>query len=190
MGLFYKVSPKEMTDLRKNIFLEKGIPALSQKGFVRSPFSTFWYGYQQGIGYSYYLCRLTDNSALETITVDIVRGDRWIQIKLNIFELSPAVTSIQQLTGIDALQYGLAPHTASEMRLRIDDRKRVPIFDISNMYRHHKIYSYHTPKGLKRRASQLGNRIEKDLLNIDDFIKRWKEKYKINKTNWEGQAIS
>jgi hypothetical protein len=82
MGLFYKVSPKEMTDLRKKIFLEKGIPALNQQGFVRSPFSTSWYGYQQGIGYSYYLCRLTDNSTLETITVDIVRGDRWIQIKL------------------------------------------------------------------------------------------------------------
>jgi hypothetical protein len=108
----------------------------------------------------------------------------------HIFELSPAVTSIEQLKGINGLPYELAPHTASEMRLRIDDRKRVPVFDFSNMYRHHKIYSYYTPKGLKRRASQLGNRIEKDLLNIDDFIKRWHEKYKVNKTNWEGQAIS
>lgn len=190
MGLFYKAKSKEMTQLRKNIFLEKGIPALNQKGFVRSPFSTSWYGYHPGIGYEYYLCRLNDNSILETIEVSIVSGDRWIKISLNIFELSPAVSSINQLTGVDGLQYALPPNSISEMQLRNDDVKGAPILDFNFMFRNHKIYSYYTQKGLKQRAIQLGNRIEKDLLNIDDFIKRWHEMHTINKTDWQGNQIT
>lgn len=190
MGLFYKATPKEITSLRNNIFIEKGIPALNQKGFVRSPFSTAWYGRDEHAGFTYELCRLNANSALEIITVYINRGDRWIQIILNIFELHPAVTSIEQLTGVDGLQYCLPPNSISEMRLRTDDRKRAPIFDLGNMYNNHKIYSYYTQKGLKQRVNELGSRIEKDLLNIDQFIARWHELYMPNKTNWKGEAIS
>lgn len=189
MSLFYKATTKEITSLRNNIFIEKGIPALNQKGFVRSPFSTAWYGRDEHAGFTYELCRLNNNSALEIITVYIIRGDRWIQIKLNIFELSPAVTSIEQLIDLDGLQFCLPPNSISEMRLRIDDRKRAPIFDLSNMYKNHKIYSYYTKKGLKQRVNGLGNRIEKDLLNIDEFVTRWHEIYKINKTNREGQPM-
>jgi hypothetical protein len=189
MGLFYKAKPKELVSLRNDIFIAKGIPALTQKGFVRSPFSTSCYGRDQQIGFIYNLCRLNDHSELETITVYIVRGDRWIQIHLNIFELTPTVTSIEKLTGRDGLQYELPPNSISKMRLRMDEVKGVPLFDLNFMFRNHKIYSYYTQKGLKRRVNQLGSRIENDLLNIEHFIKRWHELYKPNKTNWEGQPI-
>lgn len=190
MGLFYKATAKEMLNLRNNIFLEKGIPALTQKGFVRSPFSTSWYGKDGNIGFIYELCRLNERAELETITVYIVRGDRWIQVHLNIFELTPTLTSIDDLNGRDGLEYGVPPNSISQMRLRMDDRKGIPLFDFGNMYKNHKIYSYFTQKGLKQRVNQLGSRIEKDLLNIDHFIKRWHEKFKPNKTNWEGQPLS
>lgn len=178
MALFYTASTKEMFNLRNQIFVEKGIPALNQQGFVQSPFTNHWYGKDGNIGAIYDLCRLNDNSVLETITVYIVRGDRWIQIHLNIFELSPTVTSIEELTGREGF-YFATDHSLSKMRY--DDVKGV---------KNHKIYSYYTANGLKKRATQLGNRIEKDLTNIDHFIKRWHEKFKPNKTNWEGELIS
>lgn len=42
MGLFYKAKSTEIDNLLIKIFEEKGIPALHQKGFVQSPFSTSW----------------------------------------------------------------------------------------------------------------------------------------------------
>jgi hypothetical protein len=189
MGLFYKAKPKELANLRNNIFIEKGIPALNQKGFIQSPFSTSWYGKDGQGNFIYDLCRLNDKGELETVTIYINRGDRRIQIHLNIFELSPAVTSIEQLAGRDGLQYEVPPNSISKMRLRSDDVKGVPLFDFNFMFRNHKVYSYYTQKGLKRRVNQLGNRIEKDLFNINDFVKRWHELHKINKTSWEGQPM-
>lgn len=106
------------------------------------------------------------------------------------FELSATVTSIEELSGREGFYYGEPPNSKSNMRLRNDDVKGAPIFDFNFMFRNHKIYSYYTANGLKRRATQLGNRIEKDLTNIDQFIKRWHEKYKPNKTDWEGQPIN
>jgi hypothetical protein len=190
MALFYKASTKEMFNLRNKIFVEKGIPALNQQGFVQSPFTTHWFGKDGHIGAIYDLCRLKENSVLETITVYIARGDRWIQIHLNIFELSPTVTSIEELTGREGFYYGALPNSISQMRLRNDDVKGPPLFDFNFMFRNHKIYSYYTANGLKKRVIQLGNRIEKDLTNIDQFIKRWHEKYKPNKTDREGQPIA
>lgn len=188
MALFYTASTKEMFNLRNQIFVEKGISALNQQGFVQSPFTTAWYGKDGHIGAIYDLCRLNGNSVLETITVYIVKGDRWIQIHLNIFELSPTVTSIEELTGREGFYF--STHSESKMRLRGDDVKGPPILDFNFMFRNHKIYSYYTAKGLKKRATQLGDRIEKDLTNIDQFIKRWHEKFKPNKTNWEGEPIN
>lgn len=84
MGLFYKASTKEMFNFRNNIFVEKGISALNRQGFVQSPFTSAWYGKDGHVGAIYELCRLKDNSVLETITAYIARGDKWIQIHLNI----------------------------------------------------------------------------------------------------------
>jgi hypothetical protein len=190
MALFYKASTKEIFNLRNNIFVEKGISALNRQGFVQSPFTSAWYGKDGHVGAIYELCRLKDNSVLETITVYIARGDRWIQIHLNIFELSPIVTSIEELTGREGFYYGEPPNSKSNMRLRNDDVKGAPILDFNFMFRNHKIYSYYTANGLKKRATRLGNRIEKDLTNIDQFIKRWHEKFKPSKTDWEGQPIN
>jgi hypothetical protein len=188
MALFYTASTKEMFTLRNAIFVEKGIPVLHQKGFVQSPFTTHWYGKDGHIGSIYDLCRLKANSILEIITVYIARGDRWIQVHLNIYELTPAVTSIEELTGREGFYFGT--NSDSKMRLRSDDVKGVPLFDFNFMFRNHKIYSYYTAKGLKKRANQLGNRIEKDLLNIDQFVACWHEKHKPNKTNWEGESVN
>lgn len=173
MGLFYTASPKEMTDIRKKIFLEVGLPALEKQGFVRSPFLKEWFGWYPNMGYFYELCRLTEGSMLERVSVRIIRGDRWIQVCLNIFKLEPAVTSLEQLTDVDGLKFDLPPNSISKMRLRWN----------------HKIKSYHTKRGLARRAERLEKIIASDLGDIDYFVKRWHEKHRVATTTWEGIPV-
>jgi len=189
MGLFYTASPKELLQIRNKIFLDIGLPTLHKRGFQKSPFSTAWFGKSENVGYSYELCRLSTNAELEMISVHIIRGDRWIQISLNIFKLQPQVDSINQLLNIDGLQFHLPPNNTSDMRLRIDDIKGPPILDYNHMFRNHKIKSYHTKSGLDKRAEELGKIIERDLSNIDHFVKRWHEIHKPMLTTWDGKPV-
>lgn len=190
MGLFYTASPKELLQIRNKIFLDVGVPTLQKQGFQKSPFSTAWFGKNENVGYSYELCRLSKSNELEMVSVHIVRGDRWIQISLNIFKLQPKLDSISQLLNIDGLQFHLPPNSISDMRLRIDDIKGPPILDYNHMFRNHKIKSYYTKSGLRKRAEELAKMIESDMNNIDYFIKRWYEIHKPMTTTWEGIPVN
>jgi hypothetical protein len=187
MGLFYSASEKELLQIRNNVFLKFGLPALEKAGFHQSPF-TSWFG-KSDIGYTYELCRLSEKAELEMITVHIVRGDTWIQISLNIFLPQPGLKSLEQLKGLSSLNFGLPPCNLSDMRLRSDDIKGPPILDYNYMFRNHKIKSYYTKSGLEKRAEELGKIIEKDLNNIDKFITRWHELHQPITTTWEGVPI-
>src|SRR6218665_844379 len=176
MGLFYTVSQKELLQIRNKIFLDFGIPSLKKNGFQKSPFSTSYFGGFQ-FGYSYELCRLADRAELEVITVYIVRGDRWIQISLNIFKIEPKADSLSQLKGLEGIKFALPPCSSSDMRFNCD------------MFRDHNIKSYYTKSGLEKRASDLGKIIETDLSNIDRFVKRWHEIYQPLTTTWEGVPV-
>jgi hypothetical protein len=189
MGLFYTASPKELLQIRNKIFLDVGVPTLQKQGFQKSPFSTAWFGKDENIGYSYELCRLSKNSELEMVWAHIIRGDRWIQIYLNIFRPQPQLNSIAQLLNVDGLQFHLPPNTISQMQFRIDDIKGPPILDYNHMFRSHKIKSYYTKSGLEKRADELAKIIESDLNNIDSFISRWHELHQPMVTSWDGFKI-
>lgn len=182
MGLFYSMSDKKLLEIRNKIFNEKGIPALEKNEFKQSPFSTSWYGKDDLGGYSYEFCRLSKTSHLQLLFVDIIKGDRWIQMHLNIFKLLPELNSIAQLQGLSGLQYHLPPNSLGKMRLRIDDYKGIPLFRTKE----HRLKSFNTENGLKLRVRQLEKLIEKDLQNIDSFIERWHELHQPNLTDWEG----
>ncbi len=187
MGLFYKISDKELLEIRNKIFLERGIPALKKNGFKSSPFSGAWYGqYDRNIGgYSYEFCRLSQNLELEYIDTLIVRGDKWIKIFLNIFKLIPKIETLNQLQGLDGIKYDLPPNSLSKMRLRIDDYEGMPLFRTKD----YKLKSFYSESGLKKRSKELGELIEQDLTNIDSFVKRWHELHKPNVVDWEGNKI-
>jgi hypothetical protein len=108
---------------------------------------------------------------------------------LNYFKLQPALDSIKQLEGLDGLQFHLPPNSMTEMRLKSDDIKGPPILSYNFMFRNHKIKSYYTKVGLAKRANQLGEIIEKDMNEIDSFVKRWYEIHKPLATSWEGIPI-
>lgn len=187
MGLFYTASTKELLQLRNKIFLDHGLSSLQKNGFQKSPF-TAWFG-KSDIGYTYELCRLSVEGELEIITTQIISGDLWIQIMLNIFLPQPRLDSLDQLKGLSGLKFGIPPCSQSEMRLRMDDIKGPPVLNYDYMFRNHKIRSYQSKAGLAKRVEELGKIIESDLSNIDLFVKRWHEMNKPMLTSWEGTVV-
>lgn len=67
------------------------------------------------------MCRLSKDSRIESIEIHISKGDKWIKMFLNIFALNPIAITLEQLKGVDGLQYHLPPSSLTKVRLRIDD---------------------------------------------------------------------
>jgi hypothetical protein len=188
MGLFYRATPKELLDIRNKIILETAIPSFFKNGFKKSPFSTAWFGRNAHKDFSYELCRLTSNSRLEIIDIYIARGDRWIKLKLNIFELEPQVDSIDQLNNVDGLQFVLPPNSLTEMHWRSDDIKGPPLFRLNYMFGH-KLKSFHTKGGLARNIKRLTKTVQTDSDNLEYFVKRWYELHYPMRTSWTGHEV-
>ncbi len=183
----FKVSEKELLEVRNRIFLESGITELEKNGFVKSPFKTSWYGeYNRAIqGYLYELCRLTVQSHLEIITVQIVKGDKYIKIFLNIFKPYPEMKSLSELSDTKGINYDLPPNSISKMRLRNDEYKGPPLFYM--LFRpEYKIGKYCNKRGFDKEVSKLRELVKKDMNNIDSFIKRWFEMHTPLSTDWDG----
>lgn len=188
MGVFYKVSDKQLLKDRNDLFKEVGIPGLEKNGFIKSTFKAVWFGeYYSGIqGYIYEFSRLSGNCILENITVYISKGEKWIQIYLNIFELHPKLKSLSELHVVDnSVNFGIPPNSITKMRLRNDDYKGPPLFYILFLPEH-KIGSYYSKSGYEAEINKLKKLIKSDMENIDDFVKRWHELHKTNVTDWEG----
>lgn len=188
MGIFYSITAKELLDIRNRIVLETAMPSLVNCGFCKSPFSTAWNGRNNLGDFDYEMCRLTENSRLEIIEIYVARGDRWIKFTLNVFELAPIVKSIEQLNGVDGLQFKLPPNSITEMRLRSDDIDRMPLLQLGYMTGH-KLKSFYTKAGLARSIKRLADTIETDMKGIGQFVKRWHELHHPMVTNWTGHQI-
>lgn len=186
MVKFHKVSDKDLLVVRNNLFTEVGIPALKENGFGKSPFSGSWFGKNNLGDFTYEMCRISKKSHLEIVQVHISKGDTWIKIYLNIFELNPVVNNCDQLTNIDGIKFSLPPNNLTKMRLRIDDYHGIPLFRTNE----HKIGSYHTKKGYENRVLKLKELIKDDLMNIDSFVSRWYELHTVNKTDREGNMVA
>ena len=185
MGLFYRISPEKLFEVRNEIFTKNGIPALEENGFVKSPYKGMRFGKFQAGVYAYDLCRLTEHSQLEFITTYISKGDEWINVYLNIFQLKPTLKSLTQLHGLDEMQFHLPPNSLTRMRLRIDDFKGIPLFRTIE----HKIKSFYSQKGFQKRVGELSQLIESDLKNINSFVNSWNNLRRPMTTTWEGKKI-
>lgn len=186
MGLYYKISDKELLSVRNAIFLEDGIPCLNKNGFIKSPFSTAWGGKNNLGDYTYELCRISNGSILEFIVTHISKGDYWIKIYLNVFKLYPEVIECKQLINTDGLHFHLPPNSLTKMRLRIDDFKGIPLFRRTE----HRLKKFNTQNGFEKSVEKLRILIRKDMSNIDSFVKRWHEMHKPLVTDWNGNPLS
>jgi hypothetical protein len=154
----------------------------NKNGFVRS-FSTSWFGKNDAGGYSYEFCRVADESRLDMVFVHINKGDRWVQIHLNVFILYPEINSIEQLKGVDGLQFYLPPNRRSLMRIES------PRGLILAGFPQHKVGFFFSREGLRGRLRKLGTLIENDLNNIDAFVRQWMREHRPVTTNWNGCAV-
>ncbi len=147
MGLFYSVTDKEIYAVRRKMFIEKGIPLLYKHGFEKSPFSEACFGKYSHSFHNYDFCKLTEDSMLQKVSVHIIRGDRWIQIRLNVFQFENTIKTLQQLNDVDGIKFSLPPHSISNMRLHSEDFRGIPLFNYDFMFREHKLSSYWTKSG-------------------------------------------
>jgi len=189
MGLFYSATEKEIYAVRRKIFTDKGIQLLSQNGFEQSPFSGACFGRYDNRLHTYDFCRLRDNSILQQVTVHISRGDKWIQISLNIFQLDKTINSLQQMKNVDGMKFYLPPNSISNMRLHVDDFKGMPLFNYDFMFREHKLKCFWTKSGFKKSVKRLEQRIVSDLTNFEKYVSRWHKLFKPLKTTIEGDII-
>jgi hypothetical protein len=185
----FKISKSKLLEIRNKIFVEVGIPALESNGFSKSPFITSLHGRNNLGDYTYELCRITKGSKMEHIVTHITKGDKWIKIFLNIFTLYPEIKSIHELKGLDGLQFDLPPNNITEMRLRSDDIKVIPLFSYTFWFGGYKLKKFTTEYEMNKRIGQLSKLIKEDLTNIDTFIKRWFELHQPMVTSWEGRPL-
>lgn len=186
----FKISEKELLTARNTILKEYGIPELEKNGYVKSPFKTSWFGeYDSNIrGYSYELCKLTNKNHLHIITLTVFRGEKWIKIDLNIFELNEKLNSILDLKDCDGINFHLPPNDSTTMQLRSDDYKGPPLFYMLFLPEY-KIGRYKTQSSFEKQLNKLRDLVKKDMANIDFFVKRWHEIHKPNVTDKEGNIV-
>ncbi len=188
MNIIYKVSKKEVVLAKNAIFIKQGENELFNKGYKKLVYKGSFYGKNNLGGFSYNYYRLTSKSELEFITVHISKDDKWIKIYLNVFQLDPSVSSLEELSGLNGYQWGIPPNSISEMQLRLDEYSVSPIIYLL-FYPIHKLGFYITKWGYEVKVKKLGNLIEKDMRNIDHFVKRWHELHKPLFTTWEGEIV-
>lgn len=189
MEIFYRATLKELLDVRNKIVRETAIPCLLQQGFTKSPFSTAWNGRNNLGSFAYELCRLTPNSCLEIVNIYVASGDHWITFNFNVFQLTPKVESVEQLKGVDGLQFKLPPNCLTEMRLRSDGIDGMPLLRLSYM-RGHKLRRFYTRAGLVQSIERLRAVVASDMNNIEQFVNRWHELHHPLLTSWTGHNIS
>lgn len=175
--------------IRKKIVLDKAIPALQRNGFDKSPFSGADFGWHGSLGYFYELCRITEGSILETVTIELVKRDKWIKVFLNAFELNPVLKSLSELDGLDGIQFKLPPASTTQIRVHSDDIKGIPLLSCEFMGDLHKLKRSYTQRGQKSAIRKLESRIENDMTHIDFYFSRWYKLHQPLRTTWEGKTV-
>ena len=186
--MFYSIKNSEILKIRNDIFLYNAVPYLKQNGFVESPFLDANFGKNNRQLYIYEMCRL-ENSNLEFLTTYISLRDRYIQIRLNIFQLSPIPKNISELENINGMKFYLPPNNQKEERLDIDMLKTIPLFSYRFWFENYQLKSFHTKFGLNMAIRKLKYLIERDMKNINSFVEKWLQFHKPNITDWEGNII-
>lgn len=187
--MFLKITQLESFKIRNNIVLKNVIPELGKKYFTKSPFVNSYYGLANPLLYIYEMCRLVDCQYIEFITIYISKRNSYIQIYLNIFELSPSLNDIYQLKNIDGLNFHLLPNNKKRARLDMDLLHTIPLFSKRFMFDYYKLHTAWSKKGMERQIEKLKRRLEKDISNIENFIDKWFSIYTPNITQWNGEVI-
>jgi len=175
MSLFYKPTDKEILNTRNKVLLECATTELYNNGFIKSAFSTAWFGRNNLGDFTYEFVRLQEDSKLELLVVHINKGDSYVKLNLNIFDVGSAITSFKDIENKNALKLHVPPLSLTKMRLRSDDYRFIPIIT-PFFYKEHKLGFYLSRKGFNNQVNKLCKLLREDCRNIDRFVHRWHEK--------------
>lgn len=185
----YKATKKEILKARKGIFLQDVLPIFQEKGFIESPFKTPCFGWF-GVGYIYKMCRIRENKFLEFVTVKIPQGDKYIQIFINAFEVTPLLNSLSLLKETDGLKYStILPNIEKEMRIDLDFIQGAPILSKDFWFGTMKLRNYYTEKGYRKQIEKLKGAVKSRVYDIDSYFEKWYRRYRPNLTKWDGELI-
>lgn len=183
---WYKASEGNMLESIGKEFEARAVLKLMQNRFIHSPFSTSWFGKNNLGGYTYEFCKLLSSGHLQWLTVHIPRGDRSVSVFLNIFALSPAPESLEELSGLNGLKFAIRPLKDTSMNFREEDRGLQLLFHV-NSYR---VGRYFTKRQFEQKIAILGDKLERDFSNIQYFVNRWyKTRGNPQITDWEGRVL-
>lgn len=186
LKIFYNVSDKELCKIRKTIFQEVCLPILDKHGFYHSPFVDANWGWHSCF-YGYDLCRL-NGTYLECISSVICKGDRWIQIRLNIFTLNQMPESLFDLNGLSGMKFKLPPNSTTNERIDIGLSEGIPLFN-PRTYKNYRLKRFWTKRGLEKQTQRLCSLLQHDMENINAIVEKWHTVHKCNLTDWEGNII-
>lgn len=181
--MFYKISTKRILSIRNNILIN-AISILKEQGFERSPFVSSLFGRNNLGDFTYDLARLS-NSYLELITIHISKGDRWIKVYLNIFDLAPIPKTLSELNKSKGIAFRLAPNNRTQMRLDIELPKR-NFIDFIFPRKEYRLKPFFSHSGLIYRQRELEKVLKYDFENIDLKIGMWYKVHTPKRTDWDG----
>lgn len=179
---------KAILKARKGIFLEDALPILKSKGFVDTPFKTSNFGWC-GFGYIYDMCRLREGKFLEFVSVRIPKGDKYIQIFINVFEITPHLISLLPLKEAECLKYFILPNSEKEMRLDSDFINGSPILSKEFWFGGLKLGHYFTKMGYNKQVDKLKKKVKVKVCDIDAYFEKWHGCHRPNLVKWNGELV-
>lgn len=183
-----EVTRKDILKARKDIFLKDALPILKKKGFIEEPFKTSNFGWC-GFGYIYDMCRLRKGRFLEFVSVNITQGDKYIQIFINAFEVTPKVDSLSSLKDTECIKYVIFPNCEKKMRLDSDFTKGVPALSKEFWVGGLKLGCYFTEVGYNKQVEKLKEKVKSKVNIIDAYFDKWYECQSPNLVKWDGELV-
>ena len=183
----HSISKKEFNSDIRNIFFNTVVPVLEKQGFEKSPFTSDTWGWNS-TSYWYTLVRLR-GGFLERITTVIQSDYGWIEMRLQVFRLSPTPKSLSELQGQCGHRFSpFYGKNSSSLVLDTDLRTK-----------DRWIYRFTDPrlilsrsfsrKKYERRKHELERFLEQDLQNIDSKIAAWHKRCVAVTTDWNGKWL-
>ena len=175
----------DLTEVMNDIVQQVGLPILYEKKFASSPFLETWHGKDNLNDYVYSLFRINERCELEYLDITVSKQNQRIDLIINVFLLSPRITSLSDLTGQSILPFILPPNSLSQIQLGKDEFGKIPLL---RLLRDENL-DMGQPRNeieLDRRSERLSATMKRICRNVDDSFVRWHKRYKVRTIDWNG----
>lgn len=174
-----------LTEVKNDIVQQVGLPILYERKFAPSPFLENWHGKDNLNDYVYFLFRINERCELEYLNITVSKQNQRIDLFMNVFLLSPRITSLSDLTGQSILPFILPPNSLSQIQLGKDEFGKIPLLRLLR----EEYLDMGEPRNeieLNRRIERLSATMNKICRNVDESFARWHKRHKVRTMDWNG----